>query len=282
MAFAINPHKTNVIATANFIPYQFILIDILNLHEILNMNMLTIKLWSPKQICGYMKRNCDTYISHETIYSYLRKDKQNGGTLYKSLRRRGKKYRKRGYQNSGRGLIPNRVGIEERPEIVERKERIGDFELDTIRGANQSGAIVTIVDRKSKHTFMALLSRATAKNTEDAIIGCLENFSEHVMTMTSDNGKEFANHLTIAEKLKGDFYFARPYRSGDRGLNENTKGLIRQFFPKGTDFTKVTKQDVKKAEYLLNTRPRKALGYRTPLDVLSDETGISPYDLLFG
>ncbi len=223
--------------------------------------------WSPEQISGRsMKQNCGVKLSHERIYQYIWDDKQKGGTLYKNLRRSGKKYKKRGKKTAGRGLIPNRVGIEERPKLVELKSRFGDLEVDTIVGANHQGAILSIVDRKSKLTVLRLLPRGTAENVKNAMVAALKQLEEHVHTITSDNGKEFAQHQEIAKQLNAGFYFANPYHSWERGLNENTNGLVRQYFPKGTNFRTITQLDVDRVEYLLNTRPRKTLGYRTPLE----------------
>jgi len=227
--------------------------------------MLTLYQWSPEQISGRLKKE-GANISHEAIYQYIWQDKHKGGFLYKHLRNKGKKYKSRSGKNAGRGVIPNRVGIENRPKIVDQKKRVGDWELDTIVGANHKGAIVSIVDRVTKITRLALLKRATAYNAAKAIIALLNPFAENVLTLTSDNGKEFAKHEFIASSLKADFYFAEPYSSWQRGLNENTNRLVRQYFPKGTDFTKLEKDDVKKIEYLLNTRPRKMLNFKTPAE----------------
>ena len=234
------------------------------------------KQWSPEQISGRLKKKKGgEVISHEVIYQYIWEDKRNGGTLYKHLRRRGKKYKKRGKKTAGRGVIPNRVGIEERPEIVEEKGRVGDFEVDTIVGANHQGAILSVVDRRTKITFLKLLSRGTAQNVCEAMVAALQYFKEHVHTITSDNGKEFAQHQEIAQQLNAGFYFANPYCSWERGLNENTNGLVRQYLPKGTDFSTLTQLDIDRIQYLLNSRPRKALNFMTPLEVFFEETGKS-------
>ncbi len=231
------------------------------------------KQWSPEQISGRnMEKNCGVKISYQRIYEYIWEDKQNDGTLYKHLRCGGKKYKKRGKKTAGRGLIPNRRCIEERSKIVDDKSRPGDLEVDTIVGKNHKGAILTIVCRRTKLTFMRLLLRGTALNTKEAMVEALKPYLEHVHTITSDNGKEFAQHQEIAQELNADFYFAHPYSSWERGLNENTNKLIRQYFPKGTDFRKITHLDVARVQHLINTRPRKTLGYRTPLEVYFEET----------
>lgn len=229
--------------------------------------------WSPEQIAGRLRIIYGIKVSHESIYRYIWKNKKKGGILYKHLRRSGKKYNKRSGKQAGRGLIPGRIGIEARPAIVERKERVGDFEVDTIIGAQHRGAIVSLVDRKTKLTFLKLLPKATASETSNAIIELLEPIKEHTYTLTSDNGKEFAQHDRVTKELKAKFFFANPYCSCERGLNENTNGLVRQYFSKKSIFTKLTQSQVKKVEYLLNSRPRKLLKYRTPLEVFLQDTG---------
>ena len=226
---------------------------------------------SPVQISGRLKDLGKATVSHESIYSMIWKDKASGGKLYLHLRHRAKKYNKRGGKTAGRGLIPNRVGIEERPKIVEDKERFGDMELDTIVGANHQGAIVSVVDRASKFTWLKLLRRGTAEAVTDAINNCLKNCGKQglINTMTSDNGKEFAYHEEIANLVGGSFYFATPYHSWERGLNEHTNGLVRQYFPKGTNFATLSQDEVLDVQKRLNNRPRKALNFKTPLEAAS-------------
>lgn len=236
---------------------------------------------SPEQISGRLRRDCDIHVSHEAIYRYIWEDKQCGGKLHQHLRHRAKPYNRRSGKNSGRGLIPNRVGIEKRPKIVEKKERFGDVELDTIVGAKHQSSIVSIVDRASKLTWLAWVSRATAISVSDAIQARLQSFAKHGMihTSTSDNGKEFARHEEISEKLGCEFYFATPYHSWERGLNEHTNGLVRQYFPKGSDFTKLTQEDVLLVENKLNNRPRKILDFMTPIEFAQSLISQSHADL---
>lgn len=229
--------------------------------------------WSPEQIAGRLHTIYGITLSHESIYRYIWNDKKMGGKVYKHLRRSGKRYNKRSGKQAGRGLIPGRIGIEARPAIVERKERVGDLELDTIIGAQHRGAIVSIVDRKTKLTLLKLLPNATADETSNAIIELLKPIKDNLCTLTSDNGKEFAQHERVSKELNAKFFFANPYRSCERGLNENTNGLVRQYFPKKSVFAKLTHDQVKKVEFLLNSRPRKLLKYRTPLEVFFQETG---------
>jgi len=226
--------------------------------------------WSPEQISGRLKRLYgEKAVSHEMIYKYIWNDKQHGGELYKNLRHTGKKYNKRGCKNAGRGFIPNRVDIDQRPSIVEEKSRIGDWEIDTIIGKNHKGAIVSMVDRHSKLTMLTKVSRKTAEEVKEALITRLHQVQDFVYTITADNGKEFANHVSISKELEADFYFARPYHSWERGLNEHTNGLVRQYIPKSAFFEKISKEDIQQVEDLLNNRPRKALQFLTPLEVFN-------------
>lgn len=223
--------------------------------------------WSPEQISGRIKLEGKTRISHETIYQYVWANKRLGGDLHEHLRHSGKKYNKRSATSAGRGCIPNRVDISERPDIVEQKTRLGDWEGDTIIGAKHQGAIVSYVDRHSKYT---VLKKVANKTAELIVQATLEKLGQGlpVLTITYDNGKEFSAHADIAQALEAQCYFARPYHSWERGLNEHTNGLVRQYFPKKTDFSTITDSDVQLVELAINNRPRKVLNYRTPLEVL--------------
>ncbi len=216
--------------------------------------------WSPDQISKHAE------ISIETVYQRVYADKRAGGLLWKSLR--CQKLRKKRYGKAERrGTIPNRLSIEQRPAIVETRSRIGDWEADTIIGKNHRQAIVSIVERKSGFTLIRKVERKTALAVSQAMIGLLKPHRKKVHTITSDNGREFAGHEEIASKFKADFYFAHPYSSWERGTNENTNGLIRQYFPKNRDFTTITQQEIDMAMERLNSRPRKRLGYQTPSQV---------------
>lgn len=219
--------------------------------------------WSPEQIAGWLKREHGRQmISHERIYQHIWADKKAGGTLYTHLRRKAKKYMKRINGKTKRGQIIGRVGIENRPPIVETRTRIGDWEADTIVGKAHQGAIVSLVDRKTRYTKLIKVERATAEAVQLAITTALNSFPVH--SITFDNGKEFASHLAIATALNTATFFARPYHSWERGTNENTNGLVRQYIPKKTDFATVSHEDVARIENLLNTRPRKCLSYNIP------------------
>lgn len=223
--------------------------------------------WSPEQISGWLKKIGYTWaVSHECIYQHVWANKRQGGTLYKELRHSGKKYNKRRSGKAGRGCIPNRVDISQRPKIVEFKSRLGDWELDTIIGKSHKGAIVSMVDRASKLTKLVAVSKKTASNIEQAIVTKLNKCKEHVITLTADNGKEFANHQAVSQSLKANFYFATPYHSWERGLNEHTNGLVRQYFPKSMRFDQLSQKEIDKVEFLLNNRPRKVLKFLTPIE----------------
>lgn len=231
------------------------------------VNDLICQEFSPEQVSGVLKRNQGVMISHETIYKHLLADKANGGSLYKHLRRSNRKRKKRYGSRNLRGQIPNRVSIDLRPAIVDNKERIGDWEIDTVIGKNHKGALVTIVERKSKYTLIQRLPCKKSRLVADATIDLLSPHRDKVFTITSDNGKEFTEHQQISKRLTAKIYFAHPYHSWERGLNENTNGLIRQYFPKNTDFTKITVESVQNVMNRLNNRPRKTLDYATPNEV---------------
>ena len=223
--------------------------------------------WSPEQISGVMKKEKLAWVSHETIYQYIYHNKSCGGKLYLKLRHRNKKYHKRGVEYATRGTIKNRVSIDKRPKIVEKKSRIGDWEIDTVIGANHKGALVTVVDRKSKFTLIKKVPSKHAEVVTKALVEMLQPIKALTHTITSDNGKEFAYHEEVAQSLDADFYFANPYHSWERGLNEHTNGLIRQYLPKQTDFTQVKRKQIRFIQDRLNNRPRKSLGFKTPAQV---------------
>lgn len=225
--------------------------------------------WSPEQISGWLKRHDYKIVSHETIYKHIWKNKKNGGSLYKNLRHQGKKYNKRGSKKAGRGCIPGRIDISERPVIVEEKERLGDWEIDTIIGKEHKGAIVSMVDRHSKLTLLSAVSRKTSQEVGAALVYRLGEVRDYVLTITADNGKEFAGHQEVTDQLGATVYFARPYHSWERGLNEHTNGLVRQYLPKKERLDNVSEEKIQKIEELLNNRPRKVLDYQTPLEVFN-------------
>lgn len=222
--------------------------------------------WSPEQINGHLKRQKQPSVSHEWIYLYVYADKRRGGTLHRHLRSQ-KKQRKRYNGYIRRGQIPNRTSIERRPKIVASKGRFGDWEVDTIVGARHKGGILSAVERKSKLTRLCKLATKTAAEMKDRTIALLAPLATKVHTITVDNGKEFCEHELIAAGLQARIYFAHPNASWERGLNENTNGLVRQYFPKKYEFARITSEDLQQVEDRLNNRPRKTLGYRTPNEV---------------
>ncbi len=222
--------------------------------------------WSPEQISGYLKLKRRPGVSHERIYQHVYADKAAGGDLHCHLRCR-KRRRKRYGRNSRRGHIPGRTGIEQRPKIVEARRRCGDWEADTLIGRNHQQAILSLTERKSRLCLLKRVARNTAEVVGQAMEEVLRPLAAQVHTITSDNGGEFAHHQMIAAALQAGFYFAHPYSSWERGTNENTNGLVRQYFPKKSDFSKISDAEIERVMERLNNRPRKTLGYRTPHQV---------------
>mgnify|MGYP001125478793 CR=1 FL=1 len=227
--------------------------------------------WSPEQISGWLNEDHCISISYETIYQHIWSDKRSGGHLFKSLRRKGKAYQSRSKdKQAGRGFIKNRISIDERPQVVEDKSRIGDWEIDLVIGKGHSGALVTIVERKTSFTVSTRVDDKSAKTVTAATIALLAPFKDAVLTITADNGKEFAYHEEMTKHLECGVYFADPYCSWQRGLNENTNGLLRQYWPKSTDFKKVSQSEVQGVIVKLNDRPRKKLIYQTPAKLMAE------------
>jgi len=225
--------------------------------------------YSPEQIVGVSKNLGIDCVSHERIYQYIWHDKKKDGNLYTHLRRKGRKYRKRGNKKDSRGIIKNRISIDMRPEIVEKRERFGDLEVDLIIGKNHNQAILTINDRASGVLKMKKVESKESKIVTAAILDLLGDWKPYLQTVTADNGKEFAGHETIAKELEVDYYFAHPYHSWERGSNENLNGLVRQYFPKGSDFSKLSELDLKGVQDKLNSRPRKRFNFKSPIFVMN-------------
>ena len=223
--------------------------------------------YSPEQISGFFKRTGVYSISHEWIYQYVLADKEAGGTLWRHLRWSHKKRRKRYGKQDRRGSIPGRVSIDERPAIVDQKIRIGDWEIDTATGKGRKGIIIVAVERKSKLTLIDRAPRKKADLVAQAVIRMLKPYMDRVRTITVDNGKEFSFHQKVANALKTKVYFAHPYSAWERGLNENTIGLIRQYFPKNISLESVDMNRIKFVQSRLNIRPRKTMDYLSPNEV---------------
>ena len=232
--------------------------------------------WSPEQISGRLKREERYDVSHETIYQFIFKDYKNGGDLYTNLRRKRKTRRSRqttrNLKNLGIRNHPDRW-IEDRPPIVDQRIRIGDFERDTVLGKHNGPVLFSIVDRTSVFTKLSKIAKINAMLTHRATVQLLKDQIVH--TITNDNGPEFGSSWMTEDLLKIKIYFNTPYSSWQRGTNENTNGLIRQYFPKGTDFNAVSDEEIQEVENLLNNRPRKNLGYKTPFEVHKMKSGVA-------
>lgn len=225
--------------------------------------------YSPEQIVGVAKDAKIDCVSIETIYNHIWSDKKKGGKLYIHLRTQGKRYQKRGNLKARRGSIVDRVGIEHRPKIVDKKQRIGDIEMDLIVGQGHKGVLLTINDRVTGVLKMAKLDNKEAATITQKAIELLSDWKPFMQTITTDNGKEFANHKQVAESLNIDYFFARPYHSWERGANENLNGLVRQYFPKKYNFDLIKDEDVIEVVNKLNDRPRKRFGFKSPNQIYS-------------
>jgi transposase, IS30 family len=227
--------------------------------------------YSPEQISGTMADIIDIRVYHERIYQHIWQDKRMGGDLYTHLRiAGGKKTRKRYGKKDWRGRIPGRIDIESRPAVIEEKTRIGDWEADLVSGSHHQGFLVTMVERASKFTLIGHVSRKTSEAVTAEITRLMYDVKDLVHTITYDNGREFSGHQEINQALGCESYFAKPYHSWERGLNENTNGLIRQYFPKKTDLRQITPDQIKFVQDRLNMRPRKTLDFNTPQKVFTE------------
>jgi IS30 family transposase len=230
---------------------------------------------SPEQIVGICKKNGIDMVSHETIYQYVWQDKKSKGKLFEHLRSRGKKYKSRSIKTDKRGQIIGRKGIETRPKEVEKRERLGDLEIDTIIGKDHKGAILTINDRATGMLWMKKLESKDALKLAEATKELLADYRPFIKTITADNGKEFAAHQLIADAFNIDFYFAKPYASWQRGSNENLNGLIRQYIPKKTNFDTITDDYIQKITDDLNHRPRKRYRFESPLNMFNKKVAFA-------
>jgi IS30 family transposase len=234
--------------------------------------------WSPDEIGQWLRqiahpKDKSMWISYETIYRYVRQDRANGGNLHKHLRHSNKRYSKRVRDACSMGKIKDRVGIEERPSIVDEQARLGDWEGDTIVGAGQQGAVATLVDRKSLFLVARKMDDRKAASLNEAVLTAMRNIPTHkIHTLTLDNGSEFAHFKTLEKAWGADVYFAHPYSPWERAINENTNGLLRQYIPKKSSFADLTQEKLHEFVEKLNNRPRKKLGYRTPREVFEKET----------
>jgi len=230
--------------------------------------------WSPEQISGWFDKVKNISISHETIYRHILADKAANGDLYLNLRRKNKAYQKHSQTQAGRGYIKIRVSIDKRPEIVDEKSRVGDWKIDLVIGKGHSGTLITIVERKTCFTLCIRVNDKSEKTVTDASIALLLPYIDLVKTITADNRKEFAYHEKITQIIGSPVYFADPYYSWQRGLNENTNGLLRQYWPKKTDFKSVSLEEVEAVIKQLNDQQRKKLNYNTPANTIAEYSAI--------
>ncbi len=223
--------------------------------------------WSPEQISGRLENDNVLSISYATIYRYVRRDKKQGGDLYKCLRL-PKKWRKRHRSRDYRGRLGGKRHISERPPSAENRTRKGHWEIDTVMGQYGSKpCIVTIVERKTGYVLIGKLKSRRKEVTNERVIQLIQKHSVMFKTITADNGTEFHGHADIERVTGAKFYFATPYHSWERGTNENTNGLIRQYLPKGTSLVALTQQTCNAIADKLNNRPRKRYGFKTPAEM---------------
>jgi transposase, IS30 family len=236
-----------------------------------NAKVIASHIWRQVELCIVQDLSPEqtaacTHASHEAIYQYLYRDKRANGQLWLHLRCQ-KRYRKRAGGRDRRGTIPNQRRIDERPPHIDNRAQVGHWEADTIVGPHHASAILSIVERKSGYTLLALLPDRTASSAYQAMVQLLEPIAHTVKTITTDNGSEFAWHEKLDAQLGCVSYFCTPYSSCQRGTNENTNGLVRQYVPKKRDLETVDQQELQMIEDNLNHRPRKRLGFKTPHQV---------------
>ena len=223
--------------------------------------------WSPEQINERLNAVGQTSVSHVRIYQFIEQDKQQGGDLYTHFRFYHTGHRRAKYGSKHKSGLKDRVSISQREQIVDDKSRVGDWEIDTIVGAGKKGAITTVVERATSLVRISIPTTKRAIDIENETIRIMTPLKDKIYTITSDNGLEFANHKNIANNLEYKHYFCHPYSSWERGLNEYTNGLIRQYIPKGMSFEEITPEYIKMIEDKLNNRPRKSLNWKTPNEV---------------
>jgi transposase, IS30 family len=220
--------------------------------------------WSPQQIAGYLARHGRLAISHETIYRYVWRDRRLGGTLYQHLRGACKQRRKRYGAYDSRGRLAGKRHISERPVIVDRRARVGDWEIDTVMGTGATDCLVSLVERKTGYLLLGKLAARTQVELTAQTLRLARPHPGAFHTITSDNGTEFHDYKRLEQVLGATFYFATPHHAWERGSNENANGLIRQYVPKGASMARLSAQDCAAIAMALNTRPRKRLNYQTP------------------
>jgi IS30 family transposase len=241
-------------------------------------HLLKIEKYSPELISAYWKKKGIKGVSHETIYQWIWNAKQSkhrkfkgDQLLYQELKH-GRRRRKRGHYRDSRGTIKNRTPLSERPEIVEKRQRVGDIEVDLMIGQNHKSALLVMTDRASLITVLEKVESKDAQIVSKAMIKrlCRVNNS-WIKTLTYDNGKEFALHQEVTDKTGAKAYFTRPYTSQDKGTVENRIGVVRRFLPKKTDLRKVSSDEIKTIERSINNRPIRKFNYLSPIEVLKNK-----------
>ena|SRR3990167_7740273 len=223
--------------------------------------------WSPEQVSGYLAKSKELYISHETLYRYIWNDQKNQGDLHTYLRRSQKLRHKRYRSHDSRGKLPNKRHISERPRSVESRSTLGHWEIDTVMGSGDKHCIVTIVERKSRFLIIGKLRCKTKDELNNRVIQLIHRHLHQFKTITADNGTEFHGYEIIESKTGTRFYFANPHHSWERGTNENTNGLVRQYLPKGQSMATLTQHQCNSIAHKLNSRPRKIHDFKTPEDI---------------
>ena len=231
---------------------------------------LLCRQWSPEQVAGHLRRTGRLLISHETIYRHVWRDKQRGGLLYTHLRGARKRRRKRYGAYDSRGRLAGKRLIAERPAEVETRSRVGHWEADTVMGTGSKDCVTTLVERKTGLVLIGKLKDRTTASLNRRVISLVGRHGGRFETVTADNGTEFHGYGGIERRTGVTFYFARPYHSWERGSNENANGLLRQYLPKGESMAGLSQQQCNVIAYKLNTRPRKRLGFRTPLECFNE------------
>lgn len=235
--------------------------------------------WSPEQVSAMLKIEKKEKISHEAIYQYIYSQVHRKGYGYLKpgcedlriyLRRKRKRRQKKGLRRSQRVFRPRGTSIELRPKVVDERCRVGDWEGDTVESCDHKPGVNTLLERKTGFFLVTKVRNKTSLASIEAIEKRMRALPKQVKhTITLDNGSENSDWMLLEEKTKMKTFFAHPFSSHERGSNENANGLLREYFPKGTDFTTISDEEIAAVEYKLNTRPRKRLGWKSPLQVMS-------------
>ena len=229
--------------------------------------------WSPEQISMVCDQRNIPMLSIEAIYLWIYDQKRKGIDYTHLLRRHHRKRRKRKLDKQPRSIIKNKVSIDDRPDVVNDQQRVGDMEADLVKCTN--GYLLTITDRKSLFNYIRKIPDKTSASVHDAMIAALQPLKPNIKTITTDNGTEFALHQQIAKELNIDWFFAYPYSSWQRGCNENQNGLIRQYASRKTDLEQVSNQTIEQWQKQLNYRPRKKLNFQKPIHFFNQHLNVA-------